>query len=70
MGKVGKLGLEFPNWFFRANAVVRHVLPGRGFGVEFLSMSSLDRQALGSLYGTLRLAARRGVEEDPSGTAL
>ncbi len=70
VGMVGKFGVKFPNWFFRANAIVRHVFPGRGFGIEFLSMSTLDRQELGSYYGALRRAAQHGQEQDPSGTTL
>ncbi len=31
VGSVGKVGMEFKNWFFRATAVVRSVKPGRGW---------------------------------------
>lgn len=53
VGSVGKVGVEMPNWFFRANAVVRCVVAGRAFGLEFLNMSSLDRQMLRNYCGRL-----------------
>ena len=56
VGKVGKVGVEFPNGFFRASAIVRNVKPGQGFALNFLNMSSADRQALRSFCGALRRA--------------
>ncbi len=56
LGKIGKLGVELPKGIFRANAAVRSVQPGRGVGLKFISMSSLDRAALQSFCGVLRLA--------------
>ena len=57
VGSVGKVGMEFVNWFFRANAVVRSVEPGQGLGLEFISMCSLDRAALHSFCGAQRREA-------------
>ena len=57
LGSVGKVGVEFGNWFFRATAVVRSVEPGRGVGLEFIKMNSLDRQALCLFCGAQRRAA-------------
>ena len=57
VGSVGKVGVEFKNWFFRATAVVRSVKPGRGLGLEFIKMCSLDPEALRTFCGTQRRAA-------------
>ena len=57
VGSVGKVGVEFKNWFFRASAVVRSVEPGRGVGLQFINMNSLDQQALRSFCGVPRRAA-------------
>ncbi len=57
LGSVGKVGVEFRNWFFRATAVVRSVKPGRGLGLEFIKMCSLDREALRTFCGAQRRAA-------------
>ncbi len=57
LGSVGKVGVEFRNWFFRTTAVVRSVEPGRGLGPEFIQMCSLDRQALHLFCGAQRRAA-------------
>ena len=56
LGSVGKVGVDFRNWFFRATAVVRSVEPGRGVGLEFIKMNSLDRQALRLFCGAQRRA--------------
>ena len=56
-GSVGKVGVDFRNWFFRATAVVRSVEPGRGVGLEFIKMTSLDRQALRLFCGAQRRMA-------------
>ena len=56
LGSVGKVGVEFKNWFFRATAVVRSVEPGRRVGLEFIKMNSLDRQALRLFCGARRRA--------------
>ena len=56
--------MEFRNWFFRATAVVRSVEPGRGLGLEFIKMCSLDRQALHLFCGAQR---RLAVENKSSG---
>ena len=53
VGSVGKVGVQMPNWFLRANAVVRNVVAGKAFGLEFLNMSSLDRQMLRNFCGRL-----------------
>ncbi len=53
VGSVGKVGVQMPNWFFRANAVVRCVVAGRAFGLEFINMNSLDRQMLRNYCGRL-----------------
>ena len=55
---VGKVGVQMPNWFFRANAVVRTVIEGKAFGLEFLNMSSLDRKALRNYVGQLDKAKK------------
>ena len=57
VGSVGKVGVDFRNWFFRATAVVRSVEPGRGLGLEFITMCSQDRQALQLFCGTQRRLA-------------
>ena len=57
VGSVGKVGVEFGNWFFRTTAVVRSVESGRGLGLEFIKMCSLDRQALHLFCGAQRRAA-------------
>ena len=62
VGNTGKLGVVFPNWFFRASAIVRHVLPGRGFGVEFITMSTIDREAIRSFCGGLKRAGSMQTE--------
>ena len=51
---VGKMGIEMPNWFFRANIIVRETKPGVGFNVEFIRMTSLDRQTLRMYLGELQ----------------
>ena len=56
VGSVGKVGVDFRDWFFRATAVVRSVEPGRGVGLEFIKMTSLDRQALLLFCGAQRRA--------------
>ena len=53
VGSVGKVGVQMPNWFLRANAVVRCVVAGKAFGLEFLNMSSIDRQMLRNYCGRL-----------------
>ena len=53
VGSVGKVGAQMPNWFFRANAVVRTVVAGKAFGLECLNMSSLDREMLRTYCGRL-----------------
>ena len=58
VGSVGKVGAQMPNWFFRANAVVRTVVAGKAFGLEFLNMSSLDRQMLRNYCGRLDKATQ------------
>ena len=58
VGSVGKVGVQMPNWFFRANAVVRTVIAGKAFGLEFLNMSSLDREALRNYVGQLDKAKK------------
>ncbi len=54
VGWPGKLGVTFPDWFFRVNAIVRSAEPRRGAGIEFISMSSQDREALASYCEFLR----------------
>ena len=54
VGCPGKLGVTFPDWFFRVNAIVRCTEPGRGAGIEFISMRSQDREALDSYCEFLR----------------
>ncbi len=46
VGSVGKVGVQFQDWFFRATVIVRSAEPGRWLGFEFIKMCSLDRQAL------------------------
>jgi len=38
----------------KAEAVVRHVIPGRGFGLEFSAVCEEDRQRLADLLKRLR----------------
>ena len=54
VGMLGKLGVTLPDWFFRVNAVVRSTEPSCGAGIEFVSMSSQDREALSSYCDFLR----------------
>ena len=67
---VGKMGIQLPTWFFRANIIVRETKPGVGFNVEFISMTSLDRQVLRMYLGELRRdknAAQDGSKKTPAG---
>ena len=57
---VGKFGVELPTFFLRANVVVKMVRPGKGFGLKFIHMSSLDRQDLRIYLGSLRLTQKEG----------
>jgi hypothetical protein len=56
-GKILKLGIQVGADYFRAAAIVRAVFSG-GFGVEFLSMSPMDRELMRRLYLRLQMAAR------------
>ena len=56
-GMILKLGIVSGAEVFRAAAIVRTSIPG-GFGVEFLSMHPVDREALRRQYARLQLAAR------------
>ncbi len=65
---VGKMGIQLPTLFFRANIIVRETKPGVGLNVEFISMTSLDRQVLRMYLGELRRhknAAQDGSETKP-----
>ncbi len=54
VGMPGKLGVTLPDWFFRVNAEDSYTEPSRGEGIEFVSMSSQDREALSSYCDFLR----------------
>ena len=56
VGKVGKVGVEFPKGLFRASAIVGNVKTDQGFALKFLNMSSADREALRSFCDALRSA--------------
>jgi hypothetical protein len=56
VGTVLRLGIKLGAEYFRAAVVVRSQLPD-GFGVEFLSMGSADRELLRRSYQRLQMAA-------------
>jgi len=56
-GTIFRLGIRFGSDYFRAAAIVRANIPG-GFAVEFLSMTSVDREMMRRLYLRLQIAAR------------
>ena len=62
VGSVGKVGVQFQDWFFRATVIVRSAEPGKWLGFEFIKMCSLDRQALRLFCG----AQRRSAAENKS----
>jgi PilZ domain-containing protein len=43
----------------RAEAVVRHVKPGRGLGLKFTALTDADRPHLGALMSRLRSFSRK-----------
>ena len=57
IGTIFRLGIQVEADIFRASAIVRSHIPG-GFGVEFLSMTPMDRQTMRRLYLRLVMAAR------------
>jgi len=58
LGAVYRLGIKLDADYFRAAAVVRAQRPG-GFAVEFLSMTTMDRELLHRLYLRVQVAARK-----------
>ncbi len=42
----GIVSIKLPEWLLTVKAAIRTVMPGRGFGVEFLDMPPRDRQVL------------------------
>ena len=58
-GTIFRLGIQVGSDCFRAAAIVRAIIPG-GFGVEFLSMTPLDREMMRRFYLRLQMAARAG----------
>lgn len=57
IGTVFRLAIQVGAEFFRAAAIVRAKIP-EGFAVEFLSMTSMDREMIRRLYLRLQMAAR------------
>ena len=58
-GAIFRLGIRVGADYFRAAAIVRARIPG-GFGVEFLSMTTIDREVMRRLYLRLKMAAGPG----------
>ncbi len=56
-GTIFRLGIRAGSDYFRAAAIVRTTIPG-GFGVEFLSMTAVDREMMRRLYLRLQIASR------------
>lgn len=42
----GIVSIKLPEWLLTVKAAIRTVVPGMGFGVEFLDMQPRDRQVL------------------------
>ena len=42
----GIVSIKLPEWLLTVKAAIRTVVPGRGFGVEFLDIPPRDRQVL------------------------
>lgn len=59
IGTIFKMGVAVGADYFRAASIVRAKIPG-GFAVEFLSMTSIDRETMRRLYLRLQIAAREG----------
>lgn len=55
-GAVFRLGIRVGADYFRAAAIVRAKIPG-GFAVEFISMSTIDRDVMRRFYLRLKMAA-------------
>lgn len=53
VGSEGKVSITFSDWFLQADAVVRMIKPGRGFGVELLKLNARDQETLASYCGYL-----------------
>jgi hypothetical protein len=56
-GTILRLAIAVGGDYFRAAAIVRSALPG-GLAMEFLSMTTVDRQTMRRLYLKLEMAAR------------
>ncbi len=57
VGTILRLAIAVGGDYFRAAAIVRSTLP-YGFAMEFLSMTTIDRQTMRRLYLRLEMAAR------------
>jgi hypothetical protein len=57
VGTILRLAIAVGGDYFRAAAIVRATLP-HGFAMEFLSMTTIDRQTMRRLYLRLEMAAR------------
>jgi hypothetical protein len=55
-GAIFRLGIRVGGDYFRAAAIVRARIPD-GFAVEFLSMTTIDREVMRRLYLRLKMAA-------------
>jgi len=58
-GAIFRLGIRVGADYFRAAAIVRATIPD-GFAVEFLSMTTIDREVMRRLYPRPKMAAAPG----------
>ena len=54
----GDVLLRLPSQGVSIKGTIRSVLPGKGFGIEFLDLSSSDEEALATYCNALRLEAK------------
>lgn len=54
----GDVVLTLPSQGVSIRGTIRSVLPGKGFGIEFLNLSSSDEETLDAYCDTLRLEAK------------
>ena len=59
VGSTVKLDFLVDEGQIRAEAVVRHVKPGRGLGLKFTALSDADRPRLAALLRRLRSLSRK-----------
>ena len=54
----GDVSLTLPSKGVSIKGTIRSIVPGKGFGIEFLDLSSTDEEALDAYCDTLRLEAK------------